>query len=165
MWQVKPNRYASVDEHDPAFTKRSPRDWPLQETWLQRLYPDLLTWYQPMPWNTLRPGFGPVLYRFMMDYNVRHWVARSGGYPSAILSWQAMAGQNDRLWAAVPSEGSDQSLLALLRHARGELSWRQSLTLDFPAGEYKASIEEAGFYPHRTLLWMKLQTENPVSNL
>jgi hypothetical protein len=34
--------------------------------------------------------------------------------------------------------------------------------LDYPAGEYDTAIEAAGFNPHRTLLWMKLQEENPV---
>ncbi len=74
-----------------------------------------------------------------------------------------MAEQNDRLWAAVPPEGSEQALTALLLHARRNLPWRQTLTLDFPAGEYNASIEAAGFHPQRTLLWMKLQEENPVN--
>ena len=31
-----------------------------QETWLQRIYPDLMTWYQPMPWRILRPGPGSL---------------------------------------------------------------------------------------------------------
>ena len=165
MWQAKPDRNASVDGSGLAITRRYSRDWPLQETWLQRLYPNLLTWYQPMPWNSLRPGLGPIFYRFMMDYSVRHWVARTDGIPTAIVSWQAMAGQNDRLWAAVPPESSEHALAALLLHARRELSWRQALTLDFPAGEYNNSIEEAGFQSHRTLLWMKLKPENSVNHL
>jgi hypothetical protein len=100
----------------------------------------------------------------MMDYDVRHWVARANDETPAVLSWQAMAGSNDRLWAAVPPEGSERALTALLLRARRELAWRQTLTLDFPAGQYNASIEAAGFRPHRTLLWMKLQPSNPVSH-
>jgi hypothetical protein len=49
-----------------------------------------------------------------------------------------------------------------LLHARRNLPWRQNLMLDYPAGEYAAAIESAGFQPHRTLLWMKLRAENPV---
>ena len=136
-------------------TRRTARDWPAQETWLRRLYPDLLTWYQPMPWNSLRPGLGPALYRFMSDYDVRHWVARTDSLPSAVVSWQAMAGRNNRLWVAVPPEGNAGILTALLLHARHELFLREKISLDFPAGQYNASIEAAGFHPHRTLLWMK----------
>jgi ribosomal protein S18 acetylase RimI-like enzyme len=164
MWQAKPDRNANADGLGLTITRRSAHDWLIQEAWLTRLYPDLMNWYQPMPWNSLRPGLGPILYRFMMDYDVRHWVARIDGMPSAVLSWQAMAGRNDRLWAAVPPGGSEQPLAALLLHARHELPWRQTLTLDFPAGQYNTSIEEAGFHIHRTLLWLKLRAENPVNH-
>ena len=99
----------------------------------------------------------------MMDYEVRHWAARNDkGALSAILSWQAMAGMNDRLWVSAAPQGSDRALTALLLYARRNLPWRQTLMLDYPAGEYNAAIEAAGFQPHRTLLWMKLREGNPV---
>jgi ribosomal protein S18 acetylase RimI-like enzyme len=154
-WQAPPNRNDSVGNRDIVITKRTSRDWPAQESWLRRLYPDLLNWYQPMPWNSLHPGLGSALYRFMSDYDVRHWVARTDSIPSAVVSWQAMAGNNNRLWVAVPPEGKEGILTALLLHARHELFWREKINLDFPAGQYNASIEGAGFHPIRTLLWMK----------
>ncbi len=164
MWQAKPDQNAVLREGPAmAIDRRYPRDWPLQESWLARLYPDLMTWYQVMPWKSLQPGLGSLIYRFVMDHDVRHWVARTtAGGPSAILSWQAMTGKNDRLWAAVPPEGSEHALTALLINTRSSLPWRQTLTLDFPAGEYTTSIEAAGFHSQRTLLWMKLQG-NPVN--
>ena len=167
MWQAKPERKACTDGLDVTISKRSPHDWARQESWLRHLYPDLLSWYQPMPWQSLRPGVFPVFYRFLMDYDVRHWCANLGREISAVLSWHAMAGGNDRLWAAAPpensAESSARSLMALLLHARREMSWRQSLTLDFPADQYNAAIEAAGFHRHRTLLWMKLETGNLVN--
>ena len=190
-WQAQPDRNASVVVPVPArgvvvpvpargmvvpvpargagslgilVTRRTARDWPAQETWLRRLYPDLLTWYQPIPWNSLRPGLGPALYRFMSDYDVRHWVARTDSLPSAVVSWQAMAGRNNRLWVAVPPEGNAGILTALLLHARHELFRREKINLDFPAGQYNASIEAAGFHPHRTLLWMKSNETSPDEN-
>jgi len=163
-WQAKPERNACTDGLGIMITKRTARDWSQQGPWLERIYPDLLTWYQPMPWRSLRPGLGPAFYHFMMDYDVRHWVARSEGTVQAVLSWQSMATRNDRLWAAVPPDGSERALTALLLYARREMAWRQYLTLDFPAAHYQAAIEAAGFQPHRTLLWMKLQPGNSVSH-
>lgn len=163
MWQARADHNVNTEIFGRSITRRSSHDWPVQESWLNRLYPDLLDWYQPMPWNFLRPGLGPALYRFIMGNNIRHWVAWFEGKPSGFLSWQAMAGQNDHLWAAVPPEGSEYSLIALLLYVRHELSWRQTLILDFPASQYKASIEAAGFQSLRTLLWMKLKAENPVN--
>jgi ribosomal protein S18 acetylase RimI-like enzyme len=162
MWQAKPDRNASMDGLGITIARRSTHDWLQQEAWLNRLNPDLISWYQDMPWRSLRPGLGPFIYRLLMDYEVRHWVARNESAPTAYLSWQAMTDQNDRLWAAVPAEGSEQALTALLLHARRNLPWRQNLTLDYPAGEYTSSFEAAGFHAQRTLLWMKLQAENPV---
>ncbi len=116
-----------------------------------------------MPWKALRPGLGSLIYRFVMDYDVRHWAARTGSTLSAVLSWQAMPDKNDRLWAAVPSEGGGQALTTVLLEARRKLPWRQTLMLDYPAGEYATYIEAAGFNPLRTLLWMKLNEDEFVN--
>jgi GNAT superfamily N-acetyltransferase len=163
-WQAQPDRNASAGSSDMVVTRRTARDWLVQETWLRRLYPDLLAWYQPMPWNSLRPGLGPALYRFMSDYDVRHWVARTDSLPSGVVSWQAMTGRNNRLWVAIPPDGNEDTLTALLLHARSELFRREKISLDFPAGKYNASIEAAGFHPHRTLLWMKSDETLPNEN-
>jgi ribosomal protein S18 acetylase RimI-like enzyme len=162
LWQAKPDLNAPLGEAGMPVTKRVARDWPEQESWLKRVYPDLMNWYQPMPWSGLRPGLKGFLYRFFMEYDFRHWVVRTNGQASAILSFQAMADQNDRLWAAVPPESGERALTDLLLHVRRNLSMRRTLMLDFPAGEYTASLEAAGFQTNRTLLWMKLQEENPV---
>lgn len=154
-WNATPDRNASSGDLGVSITSRVARDWPVQEGWLKRLYPDLMAWYQPMPWLSLRSGPGPLIYRLLTDLNVRHWVARTGSNCSAVLSWQAMGSKNDVLWAAIPPEGSDVALTALLLYARRTLTGRQKLTLDFPAGQYDASIEASGFRPYRTLLWMK----------
>jgi ribosomal protein S18 acetylase RimI-like enzyme len=154
-WQTLADRNTRPGKPDIVVTRRYPRDWPAQETWLRRLYPDLLNWYQSVPWNSLRPGFGLMLYRFISDDDVHHWVARTKNNPSAMVSWQGMAGRNNRLWVAVPPEGSEDILTELLLTARHQYFWREKTSLDFPAGIYSVSIEAAGFHPTRTLLWMK----------
>jgi GNAT superfamily N-acetyltransferase len=164
LWQAKPDPNASTNGLAIDLSKRSSRDWFHQENWLNRLYPDLLTWYQPMPWRSLRPGLVPALWRFIMEEEIHHWVARiEDGVSSALLSYQAVPGQNGRMWAAVPPQGSERALTALLLHARRTLTWQRTLGLDFPAGEYCPAIEAAGFHPHRTLLWMKLQPSDSVN--
>lgn len=154
-WQADPERIAGAKKPAKEYTKRSAGDWPVQETWLRCLYPEVLNWYQPMPWKSLRPGFGPTLYRFMSEIEIQHWVARIDGLPSVMVTWQATAGRNNRLWAAMPEEGNTDILTGLLQHARHELAWREKISMDFPAGLYIESIKAAGFHPLRTLLWMK----------
>jgi ribosomal protein S18 acetylase RimI-like enzyme len=154
-WQAKIDRNARVETPGINIQGRYGREWLLQEGWLRRLYPERMTWYQTVPWNALRPGLGPTLYRFFVDVGSRHWTAYAGGKLFGALTWQPVTGSADRLWAAVPPEGADETLTALLVHARRTLNWRQALGLDFPAGEYTASILAAGFRPFRTLLWMQ----------
>ncbi len=163
LWQAKPDRNAchgrAGHRNYQAFRTRLASAGKLAPAHLSGA--DDLVPTHALAKPASRPG--PFIYRFMMDYEVRHWVARTdNGALSAILSWQAMAGKNDRLWASVPPQGSERALTALLLHARRNLPWRQTLTLDYPAGEYNAAMEAAGFHPHRTLLWMKLRAENPV---
>jgi Tol biopolymer transport system component len=117
-----------------------------------------------MPWNYLRPGLVPALYRFLSDAEVRHWVARTNNLPNAVVSWQAVTTHNNRLWVAVPEEDSGDVVTALLLHARYQLFRRDKISLDFPAGQYNAFIEAAGFHLHRTLLWMKSSETSPEEN-
>lgn len=154
-WQAKTDRNASADGLGITISSRNTRDWPQQETWVRRLYPELLTWYQSIPWASLRPGIWPALYRFFLDTETRHWVARADGNLLGTLTWQPFQGHGDRFWAAVPPAGSERALTALLLHVRKCLAWRPVLSLDFPAGEYAGALEAAGFRPHRTLVWMQ----------
>jgi ribosomal protein S18 acetylase RimI-like enzyme len=157
-WQMLPDHVTSQITPDFPITRRTARDWPAQQTWLRRLYPDQLSWYQPVPWNSLRPGFGPAIYRLLSDQDIHHWVARTDGSPSAILSWQSSVGQTNRLWVAVPEQGQEVNLTALLQRARNEWFSRTKTSLEFPAGNYADAIRAAGFQPVRTLLWMKNET-------
>ncbi len=163
-WQAQPDQGGSTQDPTILVTKRNSHDWPFQEAWLRRLYPDVMTWYQPLPWNSLRPGFGPMLYRFFSDIEVRHWVVRTASLPSAMVSWQAIPGRNNQLWVAIPSEAKGETLTALLLFVRHELSWREKINLDFPAEESSAFIEAAGFRRLRTLLWMKINETSLVDS-
>ena len=160
-WQAEPDRNNGARDQVMDVTKRGTGDWTVQETWLRRLYPDVINWYQPMPWNALRPGIGPAIYRFMSDFEVRHWVARANNLPEAMVSWQAMAGRNNRIWIAIPQEENKNTLTGLLLHVRHALAWREKINLDFPAGMYQEALESAGFHPVRTLIWMKSDETSP----
>jgi GNAT superfamily N-acetyltransferase len=155
-WQTQPGRKIQPGNFGKQISRRIKSDWPVQETWLRRLYPDMLDWYQPISWNTFRPGFVPAVYRFMIDQDVHHWVMRTNSLPSAFLSWEANTGRNNRLWVAIPPEPNEILLTELLVHARHQTLWREKTSLDFPAGQQQKCFEAAGFQPQRTLLWMKM---------
>lgn len=154
-WQAVPDRGACLDGLGVTVEGRLLRDWNEQQAWLQQAYPEHLTWYQSMPWLSLRPGLLPSFYRMFLDFETRHWTVHDGGRLLAALAWQAGAGNCDRLWLAAPPDGCGRAVTALLIHARRQLAWRQRLLLDYPADVHAASIEAAGFQAQRTLLWMQ----------
>jgi ribosomal protein S18 acetylase RimI-like enzyme len=138
-WQAKIEPGLKPEVSGLVIAAGNRRDWVQQELWLRRLYPESMNWYQPMPWNSLRPGLLPALLRFFVDVDTRHWAASRSGKLAAALTWQPVSSASDRLWAAVPPEGGAEALTALLLHARRGLTWRQA----------------AGFRPYRTLVWMQ----------
>ena len=157
-WRLSLERVTSPVQPSVPITRRRKSDWLQQEKFLQRIYPDQLSWYQPMPWHSFRPGLMYTLERFFLADETSHWVIRSDNNLTAALTWTPSTSSSpDRLWAAVPPDGSEESLLALLLRARKDLATLQSrLLLDFPAGEYNSAIQQAGFNLHRTLVWMQL---------
>jgi ribosomal protein S18 acetylase RimI-like enzyme len=156
LWQAAPDRSLGPLGAGITITSRQARDWPQQEAWMLQLYPDMLVWYQPIPWLSLRPGLGPSIYRFFLEYETRQWAARvDGGQLLGVLAWQPIPGYADRLWAAAPLEGGEGALTALLLHARRTLTWQKNLTLELPADQAQEAILAAGFKPIRTLIWMQ----------
>ncbi len=156
LWQAAPDRSLGPLGAGTMITSRKTRDWLQQEAWLRQLYPDILAWYQPIPWLSLRPGLGPSLYRFFLEYETRQWAARlDEGQLLGVLAWQPTMEHADRLWAAAPLDGGEGALTALLLHARHTLSWQKNLTLEMPAGQAQEAIQAAGFKPVRTLIWMQ----------
>jgi ribosomal protein S18 acetylase RimI-like enzyme len=157
-WRITLDRTNRPEAPAQEISRRRKRDWPRQEAYLRRVYPELLAWYQSLPWTSLRPGLVYAIERFVLADDTRHWTVRLGNDLAAALTWQPMPpNYPDRLWAAVPPSGADEILHALLVRARRELaSWRTTLALDLPGGEYAEAIQSAGFHLHRTLLWMQL---------
>jgi len=163
LWQAATAQALVHAETGITITPRRGRDWPQQETWLRELYPDILDWYHPIPWLSMRPGFSPAVYRFFMEFETRQWVAYAGdGRLQAVLAWLPSTGKSDRLWAASPAEGGDKALTALLLHARRTLTWQKNLSLELPAGYATEAVRAAGFTPLRTLIWMQ-SDETPSS--
>lgn len=165
-WRLSLERVTTPVQPTLPITRRRKSDWPKQEELLKRLYPEALNWYQPMAWHSFRPGLFYNIERFFLADESRHWVIRSPSGLRAALTWISSGGSlSDHLWAAVPSEGEEEALLALLLRARKDLaSWQTALLLDFPAGEYASVILQAGFNLHRTLVWMQLEETNSPKN-
>jgi len=146
-----------VDEQGRfVVTARQPRFWPLQLEWLHRSYPDELAWHRPWNFSVLRPGFLNWISCLMLDINVRQWAAIEDQQLQAVLAWMP-GGRDESLYAAVRPGADPMVLSVLLKRARRELHLRSHLTIELPGGDYDPALEQAGFKPQRTLIWMRLK--------
>jgi len=153
-WQAFTDKHATL-QTDITITKRHPNDWQTQLNWLNRLYPDVLAWHRTWNFNSLRPGFWNWIYLLFVDANIRQWSARKGDSFQAALSW-IPSGRGESLFAATSERSEPEALTSLLLQARRDLSYSHpKIVLDFPAGEFTAAIQSAGFKEIRTLIWMQ----------
>jgi len=154
-WKAIIDRGTEVPGQDLMISKRKRRDWPIQKEWLQRLYPAELDWYQPVPWNSLRPGLSRLVDQLLVEFEFRQWAAYRDGKLLGALAWRPVAGRPDQLWAAIPPTSYEPALKALLLEARRTLIRRSNLALDLPAALAVTPLTEAGFQAGRTLTWMQ----------
>jgi hypothetical protein len=62
------------------------------------------------------------------------------------------------LWLACDTGADPDSITTLLLNAHRDLGYRQSLTLEHPAGLQEDSLQAAGFTVSRTLIWMRTES-------
>jgi ribosomal protein S18 acetylase RimI-like enzyme len=155
-WYSGPSYELSSTPTGVRVLNRQSRHWPLQRTWLTRLYPADLTWNIPFDWNLFRPDLWGLLYRtFSLEY-LRHWSVEHNNELRGTLSWKHSRGYADNLWLAVPEPIDEQATEVLLTSARSALRMDQPLRLNYPAGAAVNILRKAGFYPQQTLIWMSI---------
>jgi ribosomal protein S18 acetylase RimI-like enzyme len=147
-------RIKSMNRRDITIVPRHANHWPAQEAWLNRLYPSDLVWHLALNPPTLRPGFMGGLYRFLIDAHVRQWSALRDGRLAGVLALHSTYTYADNLWLATSPEDDGEAALALLQHARRQVSPRRPLAIDYPGGQAVDVLQSAGFTPHQTLIWM-----------
>jgi ribosomal protein S18 acetylase RimI-like enzyme len=135
--------------------RRKSGQWTMQREWLKRIYPNDLTWNIQLDWNLFRGDLLGLIYRtFSLEF-LHHWSVEREGELKGILSWRHSTGYTDIIWLAVPDQLDDQAALILLIKARNAIHPMKPIGLNFPAGAATQVLQEAGFYPHQTLIWME----------
>ncbi|MCZ2128116.1 MAG: GNAT family N-acetyltransferase [Anaerolineales bacterium] len=151
--------YAHLDappfQTDLRVGARSARFWEAQQKALARFYPDEFQWYVNWNFSMLKPGLLNELHSKLLGEDVRQWAALRGGNFLAALSWIPTE-RGRSLFAAPLPDCDPQALTATLLQARRDLAREvPSLSLEFPADLFDGAIEDAGFRPQRTLIWMR----------
>lgn len=161
-WKAATDLHVQQPDTDIAITGRHPTHWESQRHWLSRLYPDHLAWHRNWNFNSLKPGLWNWLYLLFVDINIRQWAATRQNHLLATLAW-IPDGRGEGLFAGTGASSDPEALTALLLRARRDLyHLYPSISLDFPVSRLDDAIQNAGFKPVRTLLWMQ-KTLEPAS--
>lgn len=140
-----------------AVERRRASNWHIQNKWLQETYPSEYSWHLSLDRTALHPGLWGMLYRFFMLKYPRHWAVYDKGHLLAALTYLQAGTYGDNLWLAAPADADGKAIQALLIQARQDISRRNPLTLNYPAGYHEDDICAVGFYPQQTLIWMSFR--------
>jgi len=130
--------------------------WSILWDWIQQNYPPEVTWHLPLNSKVIRSGLWGSIYRLFNKTRNRQWVAQHNDKTLAGLLWQTSNSYADLLWLAAPSDVDDKIIHALLNHTRKQLGTKRSLKLDYPARHSAQGIQNGGFTPQQTLIWMSV---------
>ena len=165
-WILEPQRSQEIPpplyQQEAMIQNRPPRHWRLQKEWLEKTYPKTLRWYFPFEFWCMRGGFWGTLAQILLEGpSTRQWSAvQTTGELAGVLTWQASAGYADRLWLASPPERVDLALRTFFPTLTHLERFGRPLRLNYPAGRAVPHLQQAGFTPLRTLIWMRWGEEN-----
>lgn len=136
---------------------RQASDWPQQSRWLDETYPSEITWNLSLDKNRLKPNFWKDLWHWLNGGEAMHLSARWKNDLAAVVSWQPTSAYADILWLAAAPAHEEEVIPVLLTSAGRRLRNGRPLTVNYPAQRAAEGFRRAGFQPHVTLIWMRIQ--------
>jgi GNAT superfamily N-acetyltransferase len=136
-------------------TPRRTREWPIEQAWLQQVYPPGVIWNLPLSINRLKPSLINNLYRFLLSEQAGHWSAHTPEELIGVASWEPSHSFSDNLWLAANQEHEERAIRALLPVVRKSVVTRRPLAVNYPAGRANQAFLDAGFRLQQTLVWME----------
>jgi hypothetical protein len=103
-----------------------------------------------------QPGILGMLVRFLYETRLRQWGFELDGRLQGFLSWKTTDSYADQLWLAASPESEEIVLHSLLPNIQWRERIRRPLSIDYPADRVVDTLNEAGFHPNHTLIWMEL---------
>jgi ribosomal protein S18 acetylase RimI-like enzyme len=155
-WLSQPDHLQGKAPAGVRFASPRSAHWAIYRPWLERSYPAELSWHMPFRLDNQRPDLLGGFYRLLFNVYVQQWCLLRGDQLLGCLAWQALPARFNALWLAAPANGDEDSIQALLLHARRRAPTSRPLLLDYPADQYAGAIQAAGFKAQHTLVWMSL---------
>lgn len=151
----KSSRPREDQEPDLRIGLRRGQHWSRQRSWLRKTYPEEVRWHLPLQLRYLRGGlWGAVTHLFLKVPPHQHWAVLEGERLRGVVTWQKSKTTADWLWMAAPPGGEGRLLDAFVPHWYSYRQARRRLRLNYPRGQAHQTLQDHGFKPTRTLIWM-----------
>lgn len=157
LWEPQYGFLPKVSNEKIRITHRQASDWPLQSRWLDEVYPPEITWNLSLDKNRLKPNFWKDLWHWLNGGEAFHLSAYRNDVLAGVISWQPTSAYADMLWLAADRQDEEEVVAVLLPAAGRRLRNGRPLTVNYPAQWATEGFRRAGFQPHVTLIWMRIQ--------
>ena len=155
-WVANAKIHPSQAKTHVKITSPSACFWEREYHWLTQNYPEEIRWYRMPNWKNFKPGMKYFFYKFFVESDNYQWIIQKDGKLEAALIATRIYASRSYIWLATAQKTDSLSLTHLLLHARLHLSAKKrKLYLNYPANQSTTALQNAGFTPLRTLIWMK----------
>lgn len=157
LWEPQHGFFQKVKNESIHITPRHAADWQFQSQWLDEIYPPSVAWNLPLDKKRLKPNFWKDLWLWLNGSPLMHLSARKKDQLVGVVSWQPTGAYADMLWVTARKEWEEEGIAVLLPEMRRRLHLNRPLTVNYPANRAVEGFRQAGFHPHVTLIWMRIQ--------
>ncbi len=163
-WQYRPSsnafpKWPSQPIRNPSTSvqirRRTRSEWELQKRWLLATYPQEYHWHLDFHLDGFAPGFFAWLRGFLNDLRYQHFSILKNQHLIGVATLQSSAREGQVLWVACHPQWEDEALQAFLSHYFNLQAVRGKISLDYPAQRAAPVLQEFGFTPVQTLVWMQ----------
>lgn len=135
--------------------RRIASEWELQKQWLLATYPQDYHWHLDFQLGSFAPGFFAWLRAILNENHYQHYSIRKGQQLIGVASLQSNAREGQFLWMACHPQWELEAFQAFLGFMSNHQLLKRKITLDYPAQRATQILQEFGFVPVQTLIWMQ----------
>lgn len=159
LWRVSSGQTIGTTPTDITIHSRKRQEWLLQQSWLEKTYPEAVAWNLPFRSAAFQPGFWRWLVYYFRSERVESWSAYRDQQFVGAISWAESNFHQESLWPVIARETDQDTLCALLVFMRQRMQSRRPVVVNFPAGQAEDGFVRAGFKKVNTLIWMEAPVE------
>jgi len=158
-FQREPNEKGFSSKSGIRIHPRTAAEWESHQRWLLLTYPQEYHWHLDLHPDWFAPGFFAWLRSFLSENRYKHYSIFKEKRLIGIATLQSNPREGKALWMACDPEWENEAIQGFLDDFLNKHIWREKITLDYPAQRATQPLQEAGFTPTQTLIWMKRLVE------